>query len=35
MMKLNIRGEKTEITEAMKAYAEEKITKLNKYIESD
>lgn len=33
-MKLNIRGEKTEITEAMKAYAEDKITKLDKYIEN-
>jgi len=32
-MKLNIRGEKTEITEAMRVYAEDKITKLNKYIE--
>lgn len=34
-MKLNIRGEKTEITEAMKVYAEEKITKLNKYIDDN
>ena len=34
-MKLNIRGEKTEITEAMKTYAEEKITKLNKYIDDN
>ena len=33
-MKLNIRGEKTNITEAMKTYAEEKIQKLNKYIEN-
>lgn len=33
-MKLNIRGERTEITEAMRNYAEEKIQKLNKYIEN-
>jgi len=33
-MKLNIRGEKTEITEAMKSYAEEKIKKLDKYIDN-
>ena len=29
-MKLNIRGEKTEITEAMKSYALDKIKKLEK-----
>ena len=34
-MKLNIRGEKTNIPEAMKTYAEEKIQKLNKYIENN
>ena len=34
-MKLNIRGEKTNITEAMKTYAEEKIQKLNKSIENN
>lgn len=34
-MKLNIRGEKTEITEAMKAYAEDKMKKLEKYIENN
>lgn len=33
-MKLNIRGEKSEITESMKGYAEEKIEKLEKYIEN-
>ena len=33
-MKINIRGEKTNITEAMKSYAEEKMQKLNKYIEN-
>mgnify|MGYP004686853091 CR=1 FL=1 len=33
-MKINIRGEKTNITEAMKNYAEEKLEKLNKYIEN-
>lgn len=33
-MNLNIRGEKTEITSAMKIYAEEKLQKLNKYIEN-
>ncbi len=33
-MKLNIRGEKTNITDSMKNYAEEKIQKLNKYIEN-
>ena len=32
-MKLNIRGEKSEITDAMKGYAEEKIQKLEKYLE--
>ena len=32
-MKINIRGEKTTITESMKSYAEEKLQKLNKYIE--
>lgn len=31
-MKLNIRGEKSEITESMKGYAEEKIKKLEKYL---
>ncbi len=31
-MKLNIRGEKIEITGAMKEYAEEKLAKLEKYI---
>lgn len=33
-MKINIRGEKTEITAAMKQYAEEKIEKLDKYLEN-
>ena len=33
-MKLNIRGEKTKITEAMKNYAEEKLEKLDKYLEN-
>lgn len=33
-MKINIRGEKTKITDAMKEYAEEKIQKLNKYLEN-
>ncbi len=33
-MKLNIRGEKTAITEAMKSYAEDKIKKLEKYLEN-
>ena len=32
-MKINIRGEKTNITESMKSYAKEKLQKLNKYIE--
>ena len=32
-MKINIRGEKTNRTESMKSYAEEKLQKLNKYIE--
>ena len=31
-MKLNIRGEKLEITEAMKDYALEKLSKLDKYL---
>lgn len=34
MMKLNIRGEKTKITEAMKNYALEKTQKLDKYLEN-
>lgn len=33
-MKLNIRGEKTEITASMKNYAEEKLDKLSKYLEN-
>ncbi len=33
-MKLNIRGEKTEITDSMKSYAEEKLAKLEKYFEN-
>ena len=33
-MKLNIRGEKTEITDSMKNYAQEKMQKLDKYIEN-
>lgn len=33
-MKLNIRGEKVEVTTSMKSYAEEKINKLSKYIEN-
>lgn len=31
-MNLNIRGEKVEVTAAMKDYAEEKLTKLEKYL---
>lgn len=34
-MKINIRGEKLTITEAMKEYAVEKLGKLNKYIENE
>ena len=33
IMKINIRGEKLEITKAMREYAEEKLSKLNKYID--
>lgn len=33
-MKLIIRGEKSEITDSMKVYAEEKIQKLEKYLEN-
>ena len=33
-MKLNIRGEKTKITASMKNYAEEKMQKLDKYLEN-
>lgn len=33
-MKINIRGEKTQITESMKEYALEKLNKLTKYIEN-
>lgn len=33
-MEISIRGSKVTITEAMKDYAEEKLTKLNKYIEN-
>ena len=31
-MKINIRGEKIDITKAMREYAEDKLAKLNKYI---
>lgn len=34
-MKLNIRGEKTKITDAMKEHAIEKLNKLNKYLENE
>lgn len=34
-MKLNIRGEKQTITDSMKAYAQDKLNKLNKYIENE
>ena len=34
-MKINIRGEKQEITDAMKNYCNEKLSKLNKYLEKD
>ena len=34
-MEIKIRGEKQEITEAMKTHAEEKINKLSKYIEKE
>ncbi len=33
-MKLNIRGEKTKIKASMKSYAEEKLQKLDKYLEN-
>ena len=33
-MKFNIRGEKTKITDSMKSYAEEKLQKLDKYLEN-
>ena len=33
-MKLNIRGEKTKITSSMKSYAEEKMQKLDRYLEN-
>lgn len=35
VMKLNIRGEKLDITEAMRDYAQEKISKLNKYLDNE
>lgn len=34
-MKINIRGEKLEVTKAMREYAEEKLAKLNKYIDDN
>lgn len=34
-MRINIRGEKIEVTKAMRDYAEEKLEKLNKYIEDN
>lgn len=34
IMKLNIRGDKITITQSMKSYIEEKISKLNKYFEN-
>ena len=33
-MDIIIRGSKLEITDAMKAYADEKISKLDKYVDS-
>ena len=33
-MKINIRGEKIDITKAMREYAEEKLSKLNKYLDN-
>ena len=33
-MNISIRGDKLEITEAMKSYAKEKLEKLDKYLES-
>ena len=33
-MNISIRGDKLEITEAMKTYAKEKLEKLNKYLDS-
>jgi len=34
-MKLNIRGDKIEVTESIKAYVEEKLSKLDKYFKED
>ena len=34
-MKLNIRGDKLVVTDAIKAYIEEKLSKLNKYFDND
>ena len=34
-MKFNIRGDKIEITDSIKAYVEEKLTKLNKYFKEE
>ena len=33
-MKYNIRGEKVEVTEAIRSYIEDKIGKLDKYFEN-
>ena len=34
-MKINIRGEKIEVTEAIKDYIEEKLRRLEKYFDND
>lgn len=33
-MKINVRGEKIDVTKAMREYAEEKMSKLNKYLDN-
>ena len=33
-MKFNIRGDKLEVTESIKNYIEEKLSRLNKYFEN-
>jgi len=35
MMKLNIRGDKIEVTDSIKAYVDEKLSKLDKYFKED
>ena len=34
-MNINLRGDKIKITDAMKKYADDKLERINKYVEND